>query len=372
MKFFTLTFLFSLLLSLSAQAETTTAEQAYIVDFETGQALLKKNSDTKMPTSSMSKVMTMYMVFDAIKEGEITMDTKFKVSEKAWAKGGSKMFVDLGKEIKVKDLAQGVIIQSGNDATIVLAEGLAGSEERFASMMTDKAHDLGMKNSNFMNASGWPDPKHYSTAEDLSIMAKAMIKNFPDHYKYFSQKEYTYNNIKQQNRNPLLYRDIGADGLKTGHTEAGGYGLIGTATRDGRRVIMVVNGLESEKERAEESSRLIDWALNRFVNMDLLSPNTKIDMAPVIYGVNQEVALKVNEAIKLTVPRAERKNITYTIEYKSPLIAPVEAGQEVGKLIVNIPTMESKSYSLYTAEAVEEVGLFKKAFSKFKNTVLGQ
>jgi D-alanyl-D-alanine carboxypeptidase (penicillin-binding protein 5/6) len=365
-------FLLIAVLPISVQAETTTAKQAYIVDFETGQTLMSKNADQKMPTSSMSKVMTMYMVFDAIKDGTIDMDTKFKVSEKAWAKGGSKTFVDLGSEIKVQDLAKGVIIQSGNDATIVLAEGLAGSEERFANNMTDKARELGMKNSNFVNASGWPDDNHYSTAEDLAIMSKAMIKNFPEYFKFFSEKEFTYNNIKQQNRNPLLYRDIGADGLKTGHTEAGGYGLIGTAKRDDRRVVMVLNGMESEKVRADESARLINWALNNFVNEELLKQSAVIDTAAVVYGESDTVSLQIKEPVKLTVPRSERDNITYKIEYKSPLIAPVQAGQEVGTITVNIPTMDKKTYPIYTAGNVAEVGFFKKTLGKFKQTVLGQ
>lgn len=361
-----------LILPVMAQAETTTAKQAYMVDFETGQILLDKNADKQMPTSSMSKVMTMYMVFEALKQGDITLDTKFTVSEKAWAKGGSKMFVDIGKDIKVKELAQGVIIQSGNDATIVLAEGLAGTEDRFASLMTDKAHELGMKNSNFMNASGWPDPKHYSTAKDLSIMAKAMIKNFPEHYKYFSQKEFTHNNIKQQNRNPLLYRDIGADGLKTGHTEAGGYGLIGTAQNDDRRVVMVLNGLESEQDRAQESARLISWGLNNFINKDLLPENAEIDQANVVYGKSDAVGLMIKDAIKMTIPRTARNDITYTVNYKSPLIAPIAAGEEVGTLSINIPDMKAQTYPLYTANAVEEVGFFSKTLTKFKKTVLGQ
>ncbi len=360
------------LLPLSVKAEMTSAKQAYIIDYETGQALLKKNADTKMPTSSMSKVMTMYMVFDAIENGIIEMDSEFTVSEKAWAKGGSKMFVDLGKKISVKDLVQGVIVQSGNDATIVLAEGLEGSEERFANKMTDRARELGMKNSNFKNASGWPDSDHYSTAEDLSIMARAMIKNFPKHYKYFSQKEFTYNNIKQQNRNPLIYRNMGADGMKTGHTEAGGYGLIGTAKRDGRRVIMVVNGLDSEKTRAEESARLIDWALNNFVNVDLLPADTIIDQASVVYGEQETVNLKIKDKIRLTVPRADRDNITYSISYKSPLIAPVPADQEIGSLTVNIPDIEKQTYPIFTAQDVDELGFVSKTFQKIKQSILSQ
>lgn len=355
----------------SAQ-QSTLAKQAYVIDFETGQVLLHKNEDEKMPTSSMSKVMTMYMVFDALKNGAITMESKFPVSEKAWRMGGSKMFVELGKDIDVKDLVQGVIIQSGNDATIVLAEGIAGSEAVFAERMTDKAHEIGMAHSNFVNASGWPDPNHYSTAHDLSIMARHMIEGYPEYYKYFSQREFTYNSIKQGNRNPLLYRDIGADGLKTGHTEIAGYGLIGTAVRDGRRVVMVVNGLTSEQERADESARLINWALDNFTNVDLLKANVEIAKAPVAMGKLATVGLMVKDNVKLTVPRMEKNNITLDLKYKSPLVAPIAAGQEVGVLQVNIPSMEPQVIPLYAASAVEEVGFFKKTLGKLENLVFGR
>lgn len=354
-----------------ALAEETSAKQAIVIDYETGQHLLSKNHDQHMPTSSMSKVMTMYMVFDAIKNGDIDMDTKFRVSEKAWSKGGSKMFVELNKEIKVKDLALGVVVQSGNDATIVLAEGIAGSEEKFAQKMTEKAMEIGMENSNFENASGWPDPNHYSTAEDLTIMTRAMIEGFPEYYKMFSQKEYTYNNIKQQNRNPLLYRNVGADGLKTGHTEVGGYGLIGTATSDGRRVVMVVNGLESEKARADESTRLITWALNRFINIDAVKGGVAIDQAPITMGKKATVAIGVKDDIKVTVPKIEKNNVALEMTYKSPLIAPIKVGQEIGTLTVNIPDMENISYPLYAMDDVEEVGFFKKTLVKVKQFVFG-
>jgi D-alanyl-D-alanine carboxypeptidase (penicillin-binding protein 5/6) len=358
-------------LSAPLQAKDTVAKQALIIDFETGQTLLSKNENQHMPTSSMSKVMTMYMVFDAIKDGAITMDTKFKVSEKAWKKQGSKMFVELGKEIKVKDLVKGVIVQSGNDATIVLAEGLAGSEANFAAKMTERAMEIGMENSNFVNASGWPDPKHYSTAEDLTIMARAMIEDFPEHYKIFSEKEFTYNNIKQQNRNPLLYRNIGADGLKTGHTEIAGYGLIGTAVNDGRRVVMVVNGLTSEKERANESTRLIEWALNNFTNSDLIKGGVEIDVAPVIMGELETVGFSIKDDVRVSVPRMEKKNIKVEVNYKSPLIAPIAAGQEIGTLTINIPTMEPITHPIYAAGDIKEVGFFGKTLLKLKQLVFG-
>ena len=257
-------------------AQQTSAKQAIIVDYKTGNVLFEKNADQKMPTSSMSKVMSMYVIFDALKKGNLSLDDEFVVSEKAWKKGGSKMFIEVGKKVKVEDLIRGVIIQSGNDATIALAEGLAGSEEMFANALNRKAKELGMDNSSFMNASGWPDENHYSTARDLAKLAKAMIEEFPEYYEFYSETEFTFNDIKQANRNPLLGAGIGADGLKTGHTDDGGYGLIGTGVNDdGRRVIMVLNGMESKKERREESIRLLQWGLNGFTNV-VLFENKKV------------------------------------------------------------------------------------------------
>jgi len=311
--------------SYSLAAQTTSAKQAYVIDYETGQVLLDKNANQQMPTSSMSKVMTIYMVFDALKSGRLTTDSELRVSKKAWAKGGSKMFVKDGAKIKIADLLRGVIIQSGNDATIVLAEGLEGSEESFAQKMTMKAKEIGMVNSNFKNASGWPDPDHYSTAHDLSIMARRMIEDYPEYYKLFSEKEFTYSNIKQANRNPLLYKNIGADGLKTGHTEVGGYGLIGTAKQGNRRVLMVLNGMASEKERADEATRLIEWALNDFENK----------------------------------------------KYKSPLIAPLETGDEVGSVLITVPNMPAMTYPIYAASDVGELGFFKATIAKAKRFITG-
>ncbi len=352
--------------------QSTKAKQALVLDYETGQVLLAKEADKRMPTSSMSKVMTTYMVFDALKQGHIKLDSEFRVSDKAWAKGGSKMFVPQGKKVTVEDLLRGVIVQSGNDATIVLAEGLAESEENFARKMTAKAHEIGMKNSNFMNASGWPDPEHYSTTEDLALMARRMIEDFPEYYKLFAETEFTYSNIKQQNRNPLLYRNIGADGLKTGHTEAGGYGLIGTAVKDGRRVMMVVNGLESEKDRANESVRLIEWALDSFTNIDLVKKGDVVTQADVALGKSLSVPLVIHQDIKVTVPKVPKDSYSVEVTYKSPLVAPIAAGTEVGTFKVIVPNSESLSYPIFTAEPVEKLGVFKLTIEKIKHLLIGK
>ncbi len=344
----------------------TTAKQAILIDFETGQVLFEKDADQRMPTSSMSKVMTVYLVFDALEKGKISLDDRFTVSEKAWRKGGSKMFVEVDKQVKIKDLLRGVIVQSGNDATIVLAEGLAGSEGEFASAMTRTAHEIGMNNSNFTNASGWPDPNHYSTARDLATLGVHMIRNFPDYYPYYKEKEFKFNNIKQSNRNPLLYRNMGADGIKTGHTEIGGYGLIGSGTRNGRRVIMVVNGLDSEKSRAQQGAKILEYGLNSFENRKLFEAGAVIETVDVVMGEEKTVPLIVEDEVFLTLPSLALNAVSVEIKYNGPLLAPVMQGQEVGTLIVNIPNMHSMSYPLVVAQDVAKLGLVSGVFSKIK------
>lgn len=347
--------------------EQTVAKQAYIVDSKTGQTLLAKNSDTKMPTSSMSKVMTMYMVFDALKKGDVSLDSEFKVSEKAWRKGGSKMFVEVGKNVKVEDLIRGVIIQSGNDATIVLAEGLAGDENIFARQMTATAKSLGMKNSNFMNASGWPDPDHYSTAQDLALLSQKIYENFPQYYKYYSEKEFEYNNIKQSNRNPLLFQDVGADGLKTGHTEIGGYGLMGSAQKNDRRVFMVLNGMSSEKERASEAKRLMLWALNNFEHQTVFKKGEEIAQQAVQFSKEGQASLTVANDILIAVPKTlGDKKWSYELGLDQPLVAPLKAGQKVGVLTINIPDMDKIVRPVFVLNDVEQKGWFGRTLEKLQ------
>jgi len=356
-----------LILSAPALAEgllRTTAQQAIVVDNTTGQVLFAKNADERMPTSSMSKAMTIYAVLEALKNESLYLTDTLLVSEKAWKKGGSKMFVEVDKRVKVEDLIRGVTVQSGNDATIVLAEALAGSEDKFAAAITAKAKELGMENSNFANASGWPDPNHYSTARDLAVLANAIITNFPEYYHYFSEKEFTYNNIKQRNRNPLLYRDIGADGLKTGHTEDGGYGLIGSGTHKDRRVTVVVNGLASEKARAQEAAKLLEWGLRRFEIKTLVDAGTPLASVDVAFGRKKQVNATVKNNLTLTVPLLLTGEITAEAMVKSPLIAPVQEGDEIGTLKINIPELEPLTFPLYAAETIEEKSSLSMIFEK--------
>jgi D-alanyl-D-alanine carboxypeptidase (penicillin-binding protein 5/6) len=349
----------------------TTAQQAIIVDTETGAILMSKNADAQMPTSSMSKVITMYAVFDALKKGDIQLEGSFSVSEKAWRMGGSKMFVEVNKKAKIEDLIRGVIIQSGNDATIVLAEGLAGTEDAFAKMLNNYADILGMENSHFANASGWPDPEHYSTARDLSKLGVALIENFPEYYSYYAETEFTYSDITQKNRNPLLYKDIGADGIKTGHTEAAGYGLIGSGVQDDRRVVLVVNGLDSAKARAEESSRLLEWALKNFKNKTFFKAGQKVADAEVTMGRTATVGLTAQEDILATIPKFDTADIKVEAVYDKPLIAPVTKGQEVGTLKISVPDQEVIETPLYAAEDVQELGFFAQTVAKLKHIASG-
>lgn len=351
---------------------TTKAEQAIVHDYDTGAVLFEKNPDQRMPTSSMSKVMTVYVVFEALKNGNISLDDELLVSEKAWKKGGSKMFVEVGDKVKVEDLLRGVIIQSGNDATIVLAEGLAGSEDAFATALNQKAQELGMDNSHFTNASGWPDPNHYSTARDLAKLATSIIRKFPEYYEYYSETEYTYNGIKQSNRNPLLYKGINADGLKTGHTEDGGYGLIGTGVKDGRRVIIVLNGMKSEKERAEESARLLQWGLNGFTNISLFENEKTLDRIPVVLGSKRSVNVSAQEAVTVTVPKLYENDLKIEIEFQSPLKAPIAKGDTIGVAHILVPKGETLEVPLIAAEDVEELSWFLKIIAKARLLTTGE
>lgn len=374
MRIFLLSFLSVLLIPVVANAMDTLAKQAYIIDYETGQILYEKNAHERMPTSSMSKTLTGYVVFDALDAGRITLDQEFPVSEKAWRMQGSKMFVPLGGMVKVEDLIRGMLIQSGNDATIVLAEGVAGTEEQFVDMMNRTAQDLGMKDSHFMNASGWPDPNHYSTAHDLTLLGRALIKNHPKQYHYDSEKDFTYNNIKQGNRNPLLYRNMGADGIKTGHTEEAGYGLMGSALRGDRRVVMVLNGMASMNERAQESARMMEWALASFVNANIFQKGTKVADAPVAMGVERWVPLVVNEDLKITLPRgsAAGNGIRATASFKGPLEAPVKQGQQVGVVRVEIPNMQPIELPIHAAKDIPRLGFFPSLVEKLERIVFGE
>ena len=293
----------------------TKAKYALLIDADTGYIMYDKKSDIAMPPASMSKLMTAYMIFDALKSGKITEDDEFVVSENAWRKGGAKsgsstMFLNPKQKVKVRDLLRGIIVQSGNDACIVAAEGLSGSEEAFADQMNHKAKELGLKDSTFYNATGLPQPGHVMSARDLAVLARALMRDFPEYYSIYSQKEFKYNGIKQGNRNPLLYTMDGADGLKTGHTEASGYGLTGSVkTRDGRRLIMVVNGLKSMNDRSSESQKLVGYGLANFENLLLYKKGAVLETIPVWYGQSETVEAVVPEDMLITLPRGQKTKL---------------------------------------------------------------
>ncbi|MEC7489708.1 MAG: D-alanyl-D-alanine carboxypeptidase family protein, partial [Pseudomonadota bacterium] len=319
------------------QTMQTPARNAFILDMSTNTVLFTKEADIETPPASMSKLMTIYMVFERLKKGLISLDDEFPVSRKAWRKGGSKMFVLVGDKVKVSDLLRGIIVQSGNDACIVIAEALGGTEEAFAAMMTKKARELGMENSRFANATGWPDPDHRMSARDLAKLTQILVTEFPNLYKIFAETTFTYGRIKQGNRNPLLYRDVGADGLKTGHTVAAGYGLTASALRGNRRIILVLNGMKSRRQRSQESLRLLEWAFRSFKPYALFEKDEEVIKADVWLGTAAEVPLIVPETIQLTLPHSGRDKMKVSARMTNPVAAPITKGQRLGTLVITVP-----------------------------------
>jgi D-alanyl-D-alanine carboxypeptidase (penicillin-binding protein 5/6) len=335
----------------------TAAKQLIIMDYATGAELLAKNADEIMEPASMTKLMTVYMMFERLKNGSLSLTDTFLVSENAWRKQGSKMFVPVGGRVAIEDLIRGIVVQSGNDASIVVAEGLAGSEEAFAQQMTETARRLGMMNTVFKNASGWPDPGHHTTARDLAILAAATIRNFPKFYAYYAEETFTYNKIKQGNRNPLLYKNTGADGLKTGHTEAAGYGLTASAQRGDMRLILVAHGMGSMRERAAESNRLLDWAFREFNSYPLFKGGEKVADAPVWLGDAETVPLTLEQDLTAVLKRSGRKDMKVTVAMEEPIAAPIKKGAPVGKLVVTAPDMKPIERPLLAAADVGPLGM---------------
>lgn len=342
----------------------TSAKTAIVIDYDTGAVLYDKGADARMPPASMSKIMTAYVVYSYLKAGRVKLDDTLPVSEKAWAKhktNESNMFVPLGAQVKVEDLIRGMIIQSGNDACIVLAEGLAGSEQAFVEQLNEAAQKLGLTGSRFANVDGLPDPDEYVTARDLATLARAMIKDFPEYYKYDSEKDFTYNGIKQGNRNPLLYKDLGVDGMKTGHTSEAGYGITVSAIRNGRRIIEVLSGMSSMKERSQESEKLLEWAYREWANYKLVKAGDQFDEAPVWLGVAATVPVAASADVVVTLPRRSRPGLKVTAVYDHAAPAPVTEGQTIGKLHITAPDVPEIDLPLVATKEVERVGAFTRA-----------
>ena len=321
--------------ALALSQPETAAKQAYLVDLASGAVLLDKNGTTRMAPSSMTKMMTAYLTYDALVHGRTTLDTGFPVSQTAWKMGGSRMFLKLGSQVRVEDLLRGLLIDSGNDAAVALAEGLAGSQSAFAALMNAKARELGMTDSHFMNASGWPDPDHYTTARDLAILATHLIRDFPQFYHYESERNFTWNGIRQGNRNPLLYHPVSVDGIKTGHTEVGGYGLTASGERNGRRLVLVVNGMPSPQARNDEPTRLLDWAWNSFKLYPLLRKGELVEQAPVWMGAEDSVPVTVADDVTVTMAPADRNSLHVVAPLAEPLQSPVRRGDVVGQLRID-------------------------------------
>ena len=338
----------------------TTARSALVIDYNTGTVLLSKNADVPMPPASMSKLMTLNMIFEALDDGRLTLEDTFRVSAKASQKGGSKMFVREGARVRIEDLIRGVIVQSGNDACIVLAEGLAGTEDAFAKRMTLRALELGMENSNFVNSTGWPDPGHEMSAEDLVFLAGRLIEKFPQYYTYFAEETFTWENIVQKNRNPLLTLGIGADGLKTGHTAEAGYGLVGSAVSEGRRIIFMVGGLDSVLARSSEAERISRWAFREFEMKTLLQAGTPVDRVNVWLGAEKSVEMALSNDIELLLPLEERDKITAHYTYNDPVEAPISTGQKLGELIITIPNRDLMHFPLTAVTSVEAGGFLER------------
>jgi serine-type D-Ala-D-Ala carboxypeptidase (penicillin-binding protein 5/6) len=348
----------------------TAAKWAFIQDFDTGATLLEKQADDEMPPSSMTKLMTVYLVYDQLKQGRMKLEDELPVTEKAWRMQGSKMFVQIGATVKVEDLIRGMIVQSGNDAAIVLAEAIGGSEEQFAEKMNAKAKELGLTHSFFKNCTGWPDPEQHMSARDIATLSGRIIHDFPDYYHYDAEKTFRYNGIEQGNRNPMVQKGT-ADGLKTGHTDAGGYGLVASSKRNGRRVILVLNGMTSMHERAEEAERLMDWAFFNFEDVTLFSAGDVIEHVPVWLGTERSVPLVTGRDVVVTMPRNWRQKASVKVAYDAPLNAPVAKGDTLGRLTVTGQGVPNLNMPLMAAADVPRLGLPGRAMAVLSKYVTG-
>ena len=363
--------------ALAQDGYQTDASHAVIMDYETGEVLFSQDGDVAMPPASMSKMMTVLMVLEAIESGSLSLDDELPVSEYAWRTGGaasgsSTMFLEVNSRARVEDLLRGVIIQSGNDACIVLAEAIGGSESAFADMMTDRAHELGLTSASFANATGWPDPGQMISARDLAELARILIRDHPDFYGIWAEREFTYNGIRQYNRNPLLGVFSGADGLKTGHTEDSGYGLVGSAERDGERRIIVFNGMESNADRANEAERMMRAALSDYSVYDLFEAGDHVDhSAPVFMGEADSVALQVDADVSAGLHRRARRDLVVSVNYDGPLVAPISAGDVVGTLRVEAPGYETQEYPLVAAEDVARKGFMGRIGAALAHMIRG-
>lgn len=354
----------------NSNAIESIAKTALLIDLSTGEVLLNKNSDERTYPSSMTKIMTALMAFEKIKDGTLSMDQEFLISKKAWKMGGSKMFIEVDKKVKVSDLLLGVVVQSGNDASIAIAEGISGSEETFAIEMNNLAKKIGLTNTNFVNSSGWPNDNHYTTAKDLAKIAEYTLNEHPELYKMYAITEFTYSGIKQDNRNPLLYSFDGADGFKTGHTQAAGYGLVGSAERGDRRLLLVLNGLETSRSRAQEALRLMDWGFNNFQLVDFYKKGEVVIEATTWLGKQEKVKLSSQQDISVSIPKTHLSDMKVEVLIEEPIPTPISINDQVG--LVQISYADKKiQYPLLASENIEQKGFFSRITSALYYLVLG-
>ena len=351
----------------------TVAKQAIMIDPDTGQIILEKNADELMKPASMAKLMTIYIAFEKIKNKSISLDDKFIVSEKAWKKRGSRTFLEPGQTVSVEDLLRGVIVQSGNDAAIVLAEGISGTEDIFSDLMNSVARELKMDNTIFKNSTGWPDPQQNTSSRDLSILTLNLIDKFPDLYKMFAEISFTYNGIKQGNRNPILYNNLvfGADGLKTGHTQESGYGLVASAKRDNLRFILVLNGMTSMRQRKQESSRLLNSAFREFKKLKIYNLNETVTKAKVFLGESDNISLIVKDEINLLLNSVEQREMRVKASWEEPVSAPVSKDTILGTLTIEIPNKKVLSYPLYAGSDIKKQSFIKRIGSTIDYIIWG-
>ena len=372
----TAVFMLSALQQAQAQIYSTPAEAALLMDAETGTVLFSKNPDTRIPPASLAKIMTMEVVFDQLKRGKLKLDDRFFVSENAWrnggaSSGGSTMFAKLNSEIRLEDLIRGVVIQSANDGSIIIAEGLAGSEQAFANLMNQRARQIGLDASNFTNSTGLPDPEQYVTIRDLAKLARYIIREYPNYYRYYREKDFEWNNIRQRNRNPLLASNIGADGMKTGYTEESGYGIVGTAKREGRRLVAVLSGMTSKSQRAEEARKILDWGFRAFEKITLFEEGEILGQASVYGGEKPGVDVVGEGPVSIYLPIGYRDKMKARIVYTGPLMPPVAKGSQIASLKVWIDDELSQETQLYAAEDVNKGGLQRQAVDALKELLFG-
>ncbi|MDP7541252.1 MAG: D-alanyl-D-alanine carboxypeptidase family protein [Candidatus Pelagibacter bacterium] len=373
-------FLINFLFFIPVKAEfNLKAKTVILQDYLSGEILYKKEPDLSIYPASMTKIMTTIIAFDLIKKGDLSLKDKFFISENAWKlsqAGYSSMFIMVGDQISVENLLKGIIIASGNDACVALAEGITGTEEEFAILMNAKAKELGMNNTNFSNSSGIDDPNNYSTVRDILTMSNYLIKNFPEFYEYFKEKEFTWDRtgglpIKQGNRNPLLYKDIGVDGIKTGYLANERYSLASSITRNKRRLIAVGSGFKTKKSRSRESAKLLTWGITNFDTIEIVKKNKKLTELDVWHGKKEKVGIHVNSDIYKTIPKARKKYLKAVVEYDGPIIAPIDKDQEIGKLKIFYKDELISEHKLLASENVKKLNIFSRLIKSINYLVWG-